>query len=69
MTKEQPKKARSLRYASRRTRMVVHRTGTAAEVIAAVSLDGRTIGDGTPGPITRDLMTRFGELTRGTSGP
>jgi len=43
-------------------------TGTAAEVIAVVSLDGRSIGDGTPGPITRDLMTRFGELTRGTSG-
>ncbi|NOX56403.1 MAG: branched-chain-amino-acid transaminase [Planctomycetes bacterium] len=39
-------------------------TGTAAEVIAVVSLDGRTIGDGKPGPITRDLRERFQQLTR-----
>ena len=39
-------------------------TGTAAEVIAVVSLDGRTIGDGTPGPITKDLLERFRKLTR-----
>jgi branched-chain amino acid aminotransferase len=39
-------------------------TGTAAEVIAVVSLDGRKIGDGKPGPITRDLLERFRELTR-----
>ena len=30
-------------------------TGTAAEVIAVVSLDGRQIGTGTPGPISQDL--------------
>ncbi len=40
-------------------------TGTAAEVIAVVSLDGRTIGNGSPGPITQDLMARFRQLTRG----
>ena len=40
-------------------------TGTAAEVIAVVSLDGRKIGDGRPGPITRDLLERFHQLTRG----
>ena len=40
-------------------------TGTAAEVIAAVSLDGRVIGDGKPGPITRDLLKRFRNLTQG----
>ena len=39
-------------------------TGTAAEVIAVVSLDGRTIGNGSPGPITQDLMARFKQLTR-----
>ncbi|MDA1016964.1 MAG: branched-chain-amino-acid transaminase [Planctomycetota bacterium] len=39
-------------------------TGTAAEVVPVVSLDGRTIGDGTPGPITRDLRKRFQALTR-----
>ena len=40
-------------------------TGSAAEVIAAVSLDGRTIGDGTPGPMTGDLLADFRALTRG----
>ena len=39
-------------------------TGTAAEVIAVVSLDGRRIGDGRPGPVTRDLRARFQKLTR-----
>ena len=38
-------------------------TGTAAEVIAAVSLDGRTIGTGRPGPVTSDLLERFRKLT------
>ncbi len=42
-------------------------TGTAAEVIPVVTLDQRTIGGGTPGPVTRRLMARFGELTQ-TSG-
>jgi branched-chain amino acid aminotransferase len=40
-------------------------TGSAAEVIAVVSLDGRKIGDGKPGPITKDLLARFQRLTRG----
>jgi branched-chain amino acid aminotransferase len=40
-------------------------TGTAAEVIAVISLDGRQIGDGKPGPVTRDLLQRFQNLTRG----
>ena len=39
-------------------------TGTAAEVIAVVSLDGRTIGSGQPGPVTKDLLERFRVLTR-----
>jgi len=39
-------------------------TGTAAEVVAVVSLDGRTIGNGEPGPVTRDLLERFRKLTR-----
>src|SRR6185369_14363838 len=42
-------------------------TGTAAEVIAVTSLDGRPIGDGKPGPITRDLLARFQKLTRGAT--
>ena len=39
-------------------------TGTAAEVVPVVKVDSRKIGDGTPGPITRNLMDRFHELTR-----
>lgn len=39
-------------------------TGTAAEVIAVVSLDGRPIGTGKPGPVTQDLLKRFRKLTR-----
>lgn len=39
-------------------------TGSAAEVIPAVKLDGREIGDGTVGPITRQLNQAFRELVR-----
>lgn len=39
-------------------------TGSAAEVVPVVKVDSRTIGDGTPGPITRDLAARFHKLTR-----
>ncbi len=34
-------------------------TGSAAEVIGVVEIDGRTIGDGKPGPITRRLREKF----------
>jgi branched-chain amino acid aminotransferase len=37
-------------------------TGTAAEVIPVVELDGRAIGDGQPGPITKGLLERFHTL-------
>lgn len=40
-------------------------TGTAAEVIPVVKLDGRQIGDGKPGPVTNDLRARFQKLARG----
>jgi branched-chain amino acid aminotransferase len=40
-------------------------TGTAAEVVPVVKVDSRPIGDGKPGPVTRDLMARFHALTRG----
>ncbi|MBI1757190.1 MAG: branched-chain-amino-acid transaminase [Fimbriimonas ginsengisoli] len=39
-------------------------TGTAAEIIGMVGLDGRKLGCGTPGPVTRDLMARFKEHTK-----
>jgi branched-chain amino acid aminotransferase len=44
-------------------------TGTAAEVIAAVKLDSRVIGDGKPGPITNRIIARFRELTQSTGTP
>ncbi|HYR58610.1 MAG TPA: branched-chain-amino-acid transaminase [Chthoniobacteraceae bacterium] len=44
-------------------------TGTAAEVIAAVKLDNRPIGDGKPGPITNHIIARFRELTQTTGTP
>lgn len=39
-------------------------TGTAAEVIPLVSLDGRKIGCGTPGEITHRIMDLFSEATK-----
>jgi len=40
-------------------------TGTAAEIAPIRSLDGREIGAGPIGPVTRNLMGRFQALTRG----
>jgi branched-chain amino acid aminotransferase len=40
-------------------------TGTAAEIAPIKSLDGRQIGVGPIGPVTRTLMDRFKALTRG----
>ncbi|HRZ10129.1 MAG TPA: branched-chain-amino-acid transaminase [Gemmatimonadales bacterium] len=40
-------------------------TGTAAEIAPIRSLDGRQIGAGPIGPVTRTLMDRFKALTRG----
>jgi branched-chain amino acid aminotransferase len=39
-------------------------TGTAAEIIPVVKCDGRVIGAGKPGPITRRLHEAFHRLTR-----
>ena len=43
-------------------------TGTVCELVPVVVLDGRRIGDGTPGPVWRDLLARYRvrarELTR-----
>jgi branched-chain amino acid aminotransferase len=40
-------------------------TGTAAEVIGVVEIDGRVIGDGTPGPVTKMLRKKFFEYAHG----
>jgi branched-chain amino acid aminotransferase len=39
-------------------------TGSAAEVIPVVNLDGRPIGDGRPGRLTQQLMEAFHKLVR-----
>ncbi len=39
-------------------------TGTGAEIIPSVKLDGRVIGTGKPGEITKRLIQAFRELTR-----
>ena len=39
-------------------------TGTAAEIAAIRQLDGRTVGEGKQGPITRDLSLRFQAYVR-----
>ncbi|RJX18771.1 MAG: branched-chain-amino-acid transaminase [Ammonifex sp.] len=43
-------------------------TGTAAELIPVVKVDGRPIGDGCPGKMTWELIRAFRELTK-TDGP
>lgn len=40
-------------------------TGTAAEVTPIRELDGRTIGAGKPGPITRELQAVFFDIVKG----
>ncbi|WP_026485586.1 branched-chain-amino-acid transaminase [Caldanaerobius polysaccharolyticus] len=37
-------------------------TGTAAEAIPVVEIDGRVIGDGKPGPITKQILKAFAEI-------
>ena len=44
-------------------------TGTAAEVIPVIELDGRTIGEGVPGPVTKDLLEGFRALVGSTGTP
>jgi len=39
-------------------------TGTAAEIVPVKEINGRTIGNGKPGPITQHLMKEFGKLTQ-----
>ncbi|MFM7750680.1 MAG: aminotransferase class IV, partial [Opitutaceae bacterium] len=34
-------------------------TGSGAEVVPAVKLDGREIGDGRPGPVTKRVLEAF----------
>jgi branched-chain amino acid aminotransferase len=44
-------------------------TGTAAEIVPVIKVDGRSIGSGKPGPITTRIIARFCEMTRETGTP
>lgn len=44
-------------------------TGTAAEVVPVVKLDGRVLGDGKPGPITRRLKDTYARIAREEGTP
>ena len=39
-------------------------TGTAAEIIPVVKVDGRTIGSGKPGKMTQNILAQFHKLTK-----
>jgi len=44
-------------------------TGTGAELVPVVKIDGRVIGTGKPGPITRQLVDRYHSLTKVSGEP
>lgn len=44
-------------------------TGTGAELIPVVKIDGRVIGKGVPGPSTLDFVKRYRALTNSTGTP
>jgi branched-chain amino acid aminotransferase len=65
---------RDLGYETRETNLIrtdlyladeVFLTGTAAEIVPVRDVDGRVIGDGRRGPITKDLQETFHAATRG----
>ena len=44
-------------------------TGTGAEMVPVVKIDGRVIGDGKPGPVTEQLTANYHALTKVTGEP
>ncbi len=44
-------------------------TGSGAEIVPVVKIDGRTIGTGKPGPITLNLVNRYHSLTKVSGEP
>jgi len=44
-------------------------TGTGAEIVPVVKIDGRVIGEGKPGPITRKLVVDYHALTKASGEP
>ncbi len=44
-------------------------TGTGAELIPVTKIDGRVIGSGKPGPVTKDLVQKYHALTQASGEP
>ena len=44
-------------------------TGTGAEIVPVTKIDGRSIGQGRPGPVTRELEERYRALTKVSGEP
>ncbi len=44
-------------------------TGTMGGLVPVIAVDGRPIGDGQPGPVTKQLTTAFADLTATTGTP
>jgi branched-chain amino acid aminotransferase len=44
-------------------------TGTGAEIIAVVKIDGRVVGGGKPGPVTGKLIGQYHQLTKSSGEP
>ncbi len=44
-------------------------TGTAAEVIPVISLDRRVIGEGKPGPLTKEILDKYHQLAISSGTP
>jgi branched-chain amino acid aminotransferase len=44
-------------------------TGTMGGLVPVLSVDGRVIGDGQPGPVTSQLTARYADLTANTGTP
>jgi branched-chain amino acid aminotransferase len=44
-------------------------TGTGAELIPVVKIDGRIVGTGKPGPVTKQLVSQYRALTKSSGEP
>src|SRR3954469_4631672 len=44
-------------------------TGTGAEIVPIVKIDGRVIGNGKPGPVTKKLVREYHSLTKASGEP
>jgi branched-chain amino acid aminotransferase len=44
-------------------------TGTGAELIPVVKIDGRVVGTGKPGPVTKSLVAKYKGLTQISGEP